>query len=232
MDSLANATLPDMPYFVPLKYSSDRDTNEFQDNVDFIDSLLIEAVDSLFLLDQKSKLNMRLAPSMQFIPAIPPVRFLTWQDYQVSSRFGWRQHPIGGNRRLHTGIDFPQPTGTPVFATAEGVVIWVKWQPDGLGLGICIEHSTGYQSVYGHLSGVSVRAGDRVRRGVLIGKVGSSGRATGPHLHYTILYQGKPVDPSNYCFLWVKLARIARETTTGPKAQPVLQTDLTGPDRR
>lgn len=178
-----------------------------------IDSLLAQAADSLFGAVEKRgggggiSLSSRAAERLSFVPAIPPIRFATWQDYQISSRFGWRIHPIGGDARRHNGLDIPQPTGTPVFATADGVVIGASWQPDGLGLSVCIEHPTGYQTIYGHLSTYLVQRGDEVRRGELIGRVGSTGRSTGPHLHYTILYRGRPVDPARYCFLWVKLAR-------------------------
>lgn len=175
---------------------------------DRVDSLLAQAADSL--LGDKSRRNhtdKSFMARLQFVPAIPPVRYDRWQDYRVSSRFGWRQHPIGGDTRLHNGLDLPQPTGTAVFATADGIVKWVCWQPDGLGLGVCIEHPTGYQSIYGHLSAYSVRKGDAVLRGMQIGRVGSSGRSTGPHLHYAVQYRGQPVDPARYCFLWLKLAR-------------------------
>ena len=175
---------------------------------DQIDSLLGKTADSLFRITAEESFSGRTSKYLELIPAIPPVRFLTWQDYRVSSRFGWRQHPIGGDIRVHNGIDLPQPAGTPVFATADRVVKWISWQPDGLGLAVCLEHPTGYQSIYGHLSDYAVREGNNVRRGTLIGRVGSTGRSTGPHLHYTILYRGKPVDPARYCFLWMKMARI------------------------
>lgn len=171
---------------------------------DAIDLLLSKAPDSLFNITAEEPFSGKMSIPLELIPAIPPVRFLTWQDYRVSSRFGWRQHPIGGDIRLHNGIDLPQPAGTPVFATADGVVKWISWQPNGLGLAVYLEHPTGYQSIYGHLSAYSVRKGDRVQQGTLIGKVGNTGRSTGPHLHYTILYLGKPVDPARYCFLWIK----------------------------
>jgi len=173
-----------------------------------VDSLLAQAADSLLGDNSyQNRTDKSLASRLQFVPAIPPVRYNRWQDYRVSSRFGWRQHPIGGDTRLHNGLDLPQPAGTPVFATADGIVKWVCWQPDGLGLGVCIEHPTGYQSNYGHLSAYSVRKGDAVVRGTQIGRVGSSGRSTGPHLHYAVQYRGQPVDPARYCFLWIKLAR-------------------------
>lgn len=194
-----------------------------------IDSLLAQAADSLFGAVEKRGMggpgSSRATEWLPFVPAIPPLRFATWQDYQVSSRFGWRIHPIGGDARQHNGLDLPQPTGTPVFATADGVVIGASWQPDGLGLSVCIEHPTGYQTIYGHLSTHLVQRGDKVRRGALIGRVGSTGRSTGPHLHYTILYRGKPVDPARYCFLWVKLARTGWSQTgwvgsAGPATLP------------
>ena len=197
-----------------------------------IDSLLAQVADSLFREVEKPEtagqktIVSRAAERLPFVPAIPPLRFGTWQDYQISSQFGWRIHPIGGSARLHNGLDLPQPTGTPVFATADGVVASTGSQRDGLGLYVCIEHpTTGYLTIYGHLSTYLVRRGDKVRRGVLIGRVGNTGRSTGPHLHYTILYRGRPVDPARYCFLWVKLARTGWSQmgwvgATGPATLP------------
>ena len=200
-------------YFDSMAHQPTVETLSNQNPYSRIDSLLTEAADSLFGAVEKRgvggsiSLSSRAAERMSFVPAIPPVRFATWQDYQISSRFGWRIHPIGGDARRHNGLDLPQPTGTPVFATADGVVTGASWQPNGLGLSVCIEHPTGYQTIYGHLSTHLVQRGDKVRRGALIGRVGSTGRSTGPHLHYTILYRGTPVDPARYCFLWIKLAR-------------------------
>lgn len=190
-----------------------------------IDARLAQSVDSLLGKIEKRTgrsglLSGRTVAWLAAVPAIPPLRMATWQDYRVSSRFGWRIHPVGGNARLHNGVDLPQPTGTPVFATADGVVTGVGWQPAGLGLSVCIKHPTGYQTLYGHLSTYLVKQGDTVRRGRLIGRVGSTGRSTGPHLHYTVLYRGKPVDPAQYCFLWVKLARAGLLQSAGPMRLP------------
>lgn len=190
-----------------------------------IDSLLGQAADTLFgEIEHRKLIATKSAGWLQYVPAIPPVRYLSWQDYRVSSRFGWRVHPVGGDAQLHNGLDLPQPAGTPVYATADGVVKWVIWEPDGLGLGVCIEHPTGYQSIYGHLSTHAVQRGDDVRRGELIGRVGNTGRSTRPHLHYTVRYQGKPVDPARYCFLWVKLARNEWLRSAGPKVSPAQET--------
>lgn len=230
-DTVANINRPELPgftvsYFDSTAHATHQESVRNQRAYSRIDSLLGQAADSLFReIEQRegvvrSPTLGRAAERLQFVPAIPPVRFATWQDYQVSSRFGWRIHPIGGDTRLHNGLDMPQPTGTPVYATAFGVVKWTSWQPDGLGLSICVEHPTGYQTIYGHLSAYSVRQGENVRRGALIGRVGSTGRSTGPHLHYTILYRGKPVDPARYCFLWVKLARTGWWRLAGPETLP------------
>jgi murein DD-endopeptidase MepM/ murein hydrolase activator NlpD len=184
-----------------------------------IDSLLARLADRVFTGVSAAKpVAGGQAHQLQFIPAIPPVRLTSWQDYRVSSRFGWRIHPIGGDARLHNGMDIPQPAGTPVYATAGGVVKWVTWEVDGLGLAVCVEHPTGYQSIYGHLSAYAVRKGDVVQRGTLLGQVGSTGRSTGPHLHYAILYRGKPVDPERYCFLWMKLAQARLSQTQGHRS--------------
>ena len=179
---------------------------------DKVDSLLVSVADSLFRELKGTEVVARYSlDRLRFIPAIPPLRFRTLQEYSFSSRFGWRIHPIDGDARLHNGLDLPQPAGTPVYATADGIVKWVIWDGDGLGLAVCIEHPTGYQSVYGHLSAYTVRQADVVKRGTLIGRVGSTGRSTGPHLHYAILHRGKPVDPERYCFLWLRMARMEKK---------------------
>lgn len=141
---------------------------------------------------------------LRSIPAIPPVRLSSYTQYRISSHFGWRVHPIDGKRHRHTGIDLPHPAGTPVYATADGVVDQLVSDQTGLGLAVTIKHPSGYESVYGHLSASIVRAGDTVLRGAMIGRVGSTGRSTGPHLHYAILLNNRPVNPIYYCFLWMK----------------------------
>ncbi len=138
------------------------------------------------------------------IPSIPPLRVLSRKQYRISSFFGVRYHPITGQRHLHNGIDFPQPAGTPVYATADGYVRHVGLKPDGLGLSVQIEHSGGYITTYGHLSRYVVRPSQWIRRGQPIGLVGQTGTATGPHLHYIVQFKGRNVDPMRYCFLEVK----------------------------
>lgn len=139
------------------------------------------------------------------IPSILPVRLKNLAEYRVSSAYGQRVHPITGKLRTHAGIDLPQPRLTPVYATADGVVDRVLWEPDGLGLAVFIAHPSGYQTGYGHLEDHAVLVGQPVRRGDVIGRVGSTGLSTGPHLHYTVLAGSVPVDPAGYCFLLINV---------------------------
>lgn len=111
--------------------------------------------------------------------------------------FGMRLHPILKRYIGHEGIDLGAPTGTPVYATGTGLVADQKPQ-SGYGIQIVIDHGFGYRTRYAHLSKSLVRPGQLVKRGELIGEVGSTGRSTGPHLHYEVIYRGRPVNPINY----------------------------------
>ena len=118
-------------------------------------------------------------------------------DATLTSGYGMRTHPVLGGRRNHAGIDLAQPTGTPVYATADGVVAKAEWF-SSYGNYIQIEHGGELQTRYAHLSGYAVVAGQEVHRGDLIGFVGSTGRSTGPHLHYEVRVAGEAVDPTPY----------------------------------
>lgn len=131
------------------------------------------------------------------IPAIVPIEYGT---YRLVSGFGMRIHPIYKTLRMHTGIDFTAPTGTPIFATGNGRVVEVERNRQGYGLMVVIDHGFGYQSLYAHLSEFNVRVGQKVTRGEVIGFVGSTGVSTAPHLHYEIIKNGKKIDPINYFF--------------------------------
>jgi len=110
----------------------------------------------------------------------------------VSSSFGAKR---GGG--FHQGIDLQAPKGTPVMATADGTVVFAG-RSSGYGRTVLIDHGAGWQTRYAHLKRIRVEAGKRVVRGQVIGTVGSSGRASGPHLHYEVLRHGVPVDPRPY----------------------------------
>jgi murein DD-endopeptidase MepM/ murein hydrolase activator NlpD len=114
----------------------------------------------------------------------------------LRSGFGMRRHPILGYRRMHTGVDFAAPRGTPILAAGNGVVEKVG-RSSGYGNEIVLRHTNGYETLYAHQSGFAkgVASGSRVRQGQIIGYVGSTGLSTGPHLHFEILVNGKPVDP-------------------------------------
>ena len=138
------------------------------------------------------------------VPSILPIRILSWSSYRVSSGFGLRYHPITDKLHNHSGIDLPQPLYTSVYATADGWVDRVVFQPQGLGLAVYLRHQSGYATVYGHLIDHSVVVGEFIERGDVIGRVGSTGLSTGPHLHYAVLDRGLPVDPADFCFLLLK----------------------------
>lgn len=135
----------------------------------------------------------------------------------LTSGFGMRYHPVLGGRRQHQGIDLAAPTGTPVYATADGVVgradIYSSY-----GLYISINHGAAMETRYAHLSRLAVTAGDTVKKGDLIGYVGSTGRSTGPHLHYEVRVDGLAVNPIPYMVeseAQLAFARDARFTGQG-----------------
>lgn len=116
---------------------------------------------------------------------------------RLSSDYGVRTHPVLGGRRAHKGVDLAGPTGTPVYATADGTVSMAQWF-SSYGNYIQLEHGGSLQTRYGHLSGYAVRQGQKVRKGDLIGYIGSTGRSTGPHLHYEVRVAGVAVNPVPY----------------------------------
>jgi murein DD-endopeptidase MepM/ murein hydrolase activator NlpD len=116
---------------------------------------------------------------------------------RITSSFGMREHPVLGYTRMHMGIDFGAPTGTPVYAAGDGVVEKAGWV-NGYGRWLQIKHSGGLETGYGHLSRWAVRQGEHVHQGQVVAYVGSTGMSTGPHLHYEIMMGGKKVNPSKF----------------------------------
>ena len=116
---------------------------------------------------------------------------------QLTSSYGMRTHPVLGGRRQHSGIDLAAPTGTPIYATADGIIGRADWF-SSYGLFISINHAASMETRYAHLSRLAVAAGDNVKKGDLIGYVGSTGRSTGPHLHYEVRIDGVAQNPNSF----------------------------------
>ena len=144
------------------------------------------------LLDQMDRLNLyRIAA--QAAPFAIPVK----SSYRFTSGYGYRRDPKTGGRRMHSGVDFAGPVGTPLYATADGVVTHAGWL-SGYGRLVKIKHEFGIETRYAHMSKIRVKVGQRVSRGERIGDMGASGRVTGPHLHYEVRVGGKAVNPMIY----------------------------------
>ncbi|WP_299443289.1 M23 family metallopeptidase [uncultured Rhodospira sp.] len=118
---------------------------------------------------------------------------------RLSSNYGMRKHPILGYSRMHTGVDFAAPTGTPIYAAGDGVVDYAG-RKGGYGKYVRIRHNSEFSTAYAHMSRIQVRAGERVEQGEVIGRVGSTGMSTGPHLHYEIIRNGAKVNPMGVRF--------------------------------
>lgn len=131
---------------------------------------------------------------LKHMPSIRPIAT------ELISGFGYRQHPILKVRKLHTGLDFSAPIGTPVYATADGVVKFVGRGTNGYGIQVDLNHGYGWETKYAHLSKVLVRDGQQVKRGDLLAYSGNTGLSKGPHLHYEIKKNGKKIDPVDYFY--------------------------------
>lgn len=131
------------------------------------------------------------------IPAIPPMSTEAG-SFHLSSPFGYRSDPLLGYQKRHTGMDFACPPGNPIYATGDGVVIKVAHERKGYGNHVEIDHGFGYKTRYAHMSEIAVEQGQNVTRGDYLGLSGKSGRVTGPHLHYEILYRKDYVNPALY----------------------------------
>lgn len=146
--------------------------------------------------DEVAQLSKRAGDMASCIPAIPPIN--PGSKYRLSSSFGYRRDPISGRSTRHQGVDFATDSGNPIYVTGDGVVESVKFEFFGYGNQVVIDHGFGYKTRYAHLRNIGVVEGMKVKRGECIGESGNSGKSTGPHLHYEVIYKGSPVNPSNY----------------------------------
>lgn len=138
------------------------------------------------LLKNKEKL-------LSHTPAIQPVSNKDLE--RIASGFGYRIDPIYKTIKMHEGLDFTAPTGTPIYATADGIVTTAGNTNDGFGNHVVINHGFGYETLYGHMKKVKSKAGQLVKRGEVIGYVGSTGKSTGPHCHYEVHKNGQKINP-------------------------------------
>ncbi len=150
-------------------------------------------------MDTLESLTKNREKMLASIPSIKPVREdKLKRKVQYLSGFGMRPHPILKVVKMHKGIDFTSPKGTDIQATGDGVVKSVIHKKYGYGTHVIIDHGFGYETLYGHMSKVLVKKGEHVKRGQLIGKVGSTGTSTAPHCHYEVHFKGRPVNPIYY----------------------------------
>lgn len=189
-------------------------TNKYKNYMSFNASsnLIKETLDRIELLKRKvdlqngsldtlERLARVRANKLASIPSIKPVR----EDKLRSkvaylSGFGWRTHPIFKIRKFHKGLDFTASKGTPIQATGNGIVREVTDKRGGYGKHVIIDHGYGYKTLYGHMSKILVRPGQRIKRGQTIGLIGSTGTSTAPHCHYEVLLNGRQVNPIDYVY--------------------------------
>ncbi|NNK09944.1 MAG: M23 family metallopeptidase [Flavobacteriaceae bacterium] len=149
-------------------------------------------------LDEITKLAEDKEKLLAAIPAIQPVN--NENLTRMASGYGWRSDPFTKARKMHWGMDFTAPKGVPIYATGDGTVTRADNRASGYGKHIRVEHGYGYMSLYAHLSNYNVKRGQKVKRGDLIGFIGSTGRSEAPHLHYEVWKDGDRINPINFYY--------------------------------
>ena len=186
------------------------ETNRYEDLLDMASSkLVINTTKKMDLLSRQLYIQSKSFDEVvnlckqhdEMLACIPAIQPVSNKDLkQTASGYGTRIDPIYKTKKFHAGMDFSANTGTPVYTTGNGTVVSAKWE--GLyGNCITIDHGFGYVTLYAHLSKIRVKKGQKVTRGEIIGDVGSTGKSTGPHLHYEVHVNGQIVNPVNYYFM-------------------------------
>ncbi|MDR6341070.1 murein DD-endopeptidase MepM/ murein hydrolase activator NlpD [Filimonas zeae] len=135
----------------------------------------------------------------KLLAAIPAIQPVANKDLnRIASGFGYRIDPVYKVAKFHAGLDFAAPQGTPIYATADGVIKEANYNAGGYGNHVVINHGYGYETLYGHMYKIKSKPGDHVKRGEVIGYVGSTGKSTGPHCHYEVHRSGERIDPVYY----------------------------------
>lgn len=145
-------------------------------------------------LDTASQTALERALMLQTIPSGNPIQ----GHSRKTSGYGWRRHPISGERSFHAAVDLAADRGTPVVATADGVVNFAARHNSGLGKLVILDHNFSFKTYYAHLDRIKVRQGEFVPAGTVIGRVGSTGSATGPHLHYEVWHLQRKLNPEPF----------------------------------
>jgi len=161
-----------------------------------LDVMLKQVYVRTLSLDEMLASSLTAGDMALHIPAVPP--FLPDKGHSLTSTFGYRTDPVYGGIRFHAGQDFSGKPGSPVYATGDGVVVNAEYSASGYGNMVVIDHGFGYKTRYAHLKSMAVSVGMKVSRGTLVGGLGSTGKATGPHLHYEVLYKGDPINPNSF----------------------------------
>ncbi len=161
-----------------------------------IDVLLKKAYIQSKSFDDVQALAAQAGDIASCIPTVMP--FMPGTPFRISSSFGYRTDPHHHYTKMHTGVDFAMASGTEIYAVGDGVVQTVRYEIFGYGTSAIIDHGYGYKTRYAHMSMLNIVPGMKVHRGDCIGLSGNSGKSTGPHLHYEVMYRGRHVNPMNY----------------------------------
>lgn len=210
------------PKFAPIhdihsEYKNNRYASMLDDSWKHLNDLSSNLVTQSMSFDTLQILSSDKGKMLESLPAIWPINKKLLRGN--IGAFGRRLHPIFRYYHTHEGADFAAPKGSQVYATAQGKVIASGPSGNGYGTEILVDHGFGYKTRYAHLSKTLVKKGQEVKRGMEIGKVGSTGNSNGPHLHYEVIYRGRPVNPLNYFSKemrdedFYKIINSAKETT-------------------
>ncbi len=158
----------------------------------------ISSISNRIKMQNKSfnEINNLLKNKEQLLASTPAIQPVSNKNLdRIASGFGYRIDPIYKTVKLHAGLDFTANSGTPIYATANGTIETAGYHEGGYGNHVVINHGYGYETLYGHMSKIKVRVGQKIKRGEVIGYVGNSGKSTGPHCHYEVHKNGNKIDP-------------------------------------
>ena len=209
-DNLYRVILQADPVSPAIRQAGYGGTNRYEELMDLANAkLVVNTTQKLDVLSKRLYIQSKSFDDVvdmcknhdEMLKCIPAIQPISNKDLrQTASGYGTRIDPIYGTTKFHSGMDFSAHPGTDVYATGDGTVVKVGWET-GYGNTIEIDHGFGYMTRYAHLQGFNTKVGKRVVRGEVIGKVGSTGKSTGPHLHYEVHVKGQVVNPVNYYFM-------------------------------